>query len=173
MAFKTLSGGLQLVIPVTGTTNWGPQTESGAWQKINDHRHTGSGDGNKLLADSLTDNIIDKSKMAVHIAGYQAATLTPAGTTETIDFDNGNKQVLDLSSASGDVTLTLSNPIEGADYRIRIDQGATLRNLIWPAAVLFPQGEEPSQYMEVNTTAVVWLDYDGTNYLCRWELDLS
>ena len=32
--------------------------------------------------------------------------LIPTGTTETIDFDNGNIQILDLGSATGNVTLT-------------------------------------------------------------------
>ena len=71
------------------------------------------------------------------------------------------------------MTLTLNSPESGPFYRIEIVQGATKRDITWPAAVKWPQGEEPTQFHEINTTNVVYLDYDGTNYIARWELDFS
>lgn len=173
MAFETLTGGLQLVIPTNGTTNWGTNTKTAAWQKINDHQHTGSGDGNQIVAASIASNVIAQGQISLNFALNQAATLTPAGTTQTIDFDLGNKQVLDLSSATGNVTLTLSNPIAGADYRIKVIEDGTLRTLVWPGTVLWPGGEEPSQFMSINTSSMIYLDYDGTNYFGRWELSYA
>ena len=105
----------------------------------------------------LAANAVTTAKLAAHLSQTQASALTPSGTTETVDFDNGEKQILDLSSASGNVTLTLSNPQTGGQYRIKVIQGGTARTLVWPAAVLWPQGEEPSQHHLVNTTNMVWL----------------
>lgn len=173
MAYETLTGGLQLVIPTSGQTNWGTVIKTPTWEKINAHTHTGSGDGNQIPTGGIEDGAITKAKLANNIGLVQQATLTPAGTSQAIDFDQGAKVILDLSSATGDVTLTLSNPIEGADYRIKVIQGGTKRSLIWPANVKWPQGEEFSQFHEINTVNMVWLDYDGTDYLVKWELDYS
>lgn len=192
MPYKTISLGLTLTVPTSGTTNWGTNLEKQAWENISGHDHT-TGSGQQIPTGGIVDLAVTTAKiddlavtaakMAANTIGVgqlsknlgltQAATLTPVGTTETIDFDNGNKQILDLSSATGTVTLTLSNPISSANYRIKIIQGATLRTLVWPAAVKWPQGEEPSQYHEVSTTNVVRLDYDGTQYLGSWELKYS
>jgi len=172
MPYETLTGGLELVLPTNSTKNWGTVLKNSTWKKINDHAHTGSGDGNKLTSNAFQDNIIGKSQLAKNI-GYEQQTLIPTGTTETIDWDLGLKVILDLSSTTGDVTLTLSNPIEGADYRIKIVQNATKRVITWPASVLWPQGEEPSQYSENSWVDMVYLEYDGTNYLGKWELNLA
>jgi hypothetical protein len=60
-----------------------------------------SGDGAKLLTTSLNDAIITTAKLANNMGRKVATTLTPAGTTETVNWDNGNVQKLDLGSASG------------------------------------------------------------------------
>ena len=173
MPFETLAGGLELVIPTNGTRNWGTVLRNSTWVKINGHSHTGSGDGNQLGKSSFVNGSVDGDILAPNLALTQASTLTPAGTTETVDWDTGNKQILDLSSATGDVALTLSNPLAGASYRIKIIQGATKRLITWPAAVLWPGGEEPTQFQDANDVGIVWLDYDGTNYLSSWEINLS
>ena len=56
---------------------------------------------------------------------------TPTGTTATLDLNNGNKQTINLGSASGNVTLTLTIPAGtcSASGRILAVQGATCRNL--------------------------------------------
>lgn len=172
MGYETLTGGLELVIPTAGTTNWATNLKNSTWQKINDHQHTGSGDGNQLIGASLTDNSITKLQLSKNIAVTQQ-TLTPSGTTETIDWNLGNKVILDLSSATGTVTLTINNPIEGANYRIKVIQGGTLRLLVWPAAVKWQDGQEPSQFMEINTDNLIDLDHDGTSYYTKWDINLS
>jgi hypothetical protein len=192
MPYKTISLGLTLTVPTNGTTNWGTNLEKQAWESISSHDHT-TGSGQQIPAGGIVDlaittakindlavtaakianNTITAAQLSLNLGGNQAATMTPLATTQIIDFDTGNKQILDLSSATGSVTLTLSNPQSGADYRIEILQGGTVRTLVWPAAVIWPQGEEPSQYHEASTTNVVTLDYDGTNYLGKWELNLS
>jgi hypothetical protein len=96
------------------------------------------------------------------------ATLTPVGTTQTIDWDPDQIQVLDLGSASGDVTLTLNNPEEGRNYTLLVIQGATPRNIVWPAACLFPQGQDPLLSETDDSITKIEMVYAGTNYYCDW-----
>ena len=58
-------------------------------------------------------------------------SVTPTGTTATIDLNSGNMQTINLGSASGDVTLTLTIPAGtcSAVGSILAVQGATPRNL--------------------------------------------
>jgi len=103
-----------------------------------------------------------------HIRGqlfhYIPTTMAPAGTTQTVDWNSGNNQVLDLGSASGDVTLTLSNPISGATYLLKIIQGATARQLTWPGAVVWRNATTPRLLTDNDSVSEVSLFYDGTNY---------
>jgi len=94
-----------------------------------------------------------------------ATTLTPAGTTQTINLATGNMQQLNLGSATGDVTLTLTNPVAGGSYAIKIVQGATARLLVWPAAVKWPSGLVMSLSTTNGAIDLVTLFYDGSNYL--------
>lgn len=94
----------------------------------------------------------------------------PDGTTETISFATNAINTLDLGSAPGDVTLTLTNPAAGARYTIFIIQGATARNVIWPASVKFPQGQAPILSSADNAVDKVELIYDGTNYYGDWNV---
>lgn len=100
-----------------------------------------------------------------NVALKQAATLVPAGTTQTVDWNNGSSHAIDLDSASGNVTLTLSNPLAGARYKIKVVQGATARNLVWPASVKWAGGVAPIISITDNAIDLVELYYDGSNYL--------
>ena len=99
------------------------------------------------------------------IVSTLATTLTPAGTTQTINLATGNMQQLNLGSATGDVTLTLTNPVAGGSYAIKIVQGATARLLVWPAAVKWPSGLVMSLSTTNGAIDLVTLFYDGSNYL--------
>jgi len=173
MPFTSLSLGLTLTIPTNGTKNWGTTLKNTTWTKISQHAHTGGGDGNTIPTSGLTDYAVTTIKLAKNYGYTEAAALTPAGTTETIDFNNGNVQNLDVGSASGDVTLTLSNPAQGSIYWIWITQGATARNIIWPGSVKWPQGQEPILSVLTGQVDLVKLYYTGTEYRGTWELDFS
>lgn len=100
------------------------------------------------------------------------ATLTPSGTAQTVDWNDGNGQILDLGSASGSpVVLTLSNPLAGASYVIKIIQGATARTLTWPAAVLWQGGTAITLSTGDDDEDVVSCWYDGTYYYCNSGVD--
>lgn len=106
----------------------------------------------------------------LYLSGGQVAvaipsTLTPTGTTQTVDWNSGNAQVLSLASATGTVTLTLSNSVAGATYALKVIQGATARNLSWPANVKWPGGTVPAISTTSGAVDLISLFYDGTNYL--------
>lgn len=161
MPYETLSEGLTLTIPTSGTTNWGAQTKNLAWKVISQHRHEGSGDGNKIRPQGMSGQFTTKQ------------TLTPTGTTQAIDFDSGGMIDLNLGSASGNVTVTFANAQSGMTYTIKIIQGATARVVTWPSGILWEGGEEATQHHNINTTNLVWLRYDGTNYLSLWQNEIS
>ena len=172
MAFTQLTLGLTLTIPTNGTRNWGTTLKNTSWTKISSHDHTGSGNGAQISTGALAPGSVTSSKLANNIALKQYATLmAPAGTTQTIDLDNGNTQKLDLGSASGNVTLTLSNPQAGALYRLFVIQGATARELVWPASVKWPQGQAAILSTAASAVDIIELYYDGTNYFANWQVD--
>lgn len=174
MAFTQLTLGLTLTIPTQGTRNWGVTLKNTTWTKISSHDHTGSGNGAQLGSGALSPFSVTSSKLAKNIALYQSpTTLAPVGTTQTISWDDGNTQILDLGSASGNVTLTLSNPQTGALYRIIIIQGATARDIVWPASVKWPQAQAAILSTGNGDKDIVELYYDGTNYLSDWQVDFS
>lgn len=172
MPYTTLNLGLTLTIPTNGSRNWGTTLKNTTWTKISSHDHSGGGNGVQIVgSNALTDYSVTSIKLSKNIGFYQSAViLTPAGTLQTANWNDGVIQKLNLGSASGDVTLTLTNPVQGAYYRLFVIQGATPRDITWPAAVKWPQGQKPI-LSGATKIDMVWLYYDGTNYFGDWELD--
>jgi hypothetical protein len=141
---------------------------------------TGSGTSSLLCEDSggtttfeVLDNGTAKSKGQIgSSAGATPNTETPTGTTETIDWNNGNYQILDLESASGNVTLTLSNPVVGFAYFLEIRQDSTTPlDVIFPSSVKFA-GETAPYTLDVSTGAnavdAVSLAWNGSEYIASF-----
>lgn len=120
---------------------------------------------------TFQDNIQMSSSQIVYAQNSYAGAGT--GTAQTVDFNLGNVTVLDLQDYSGDVTLTLSNAVVGGSYGVKIIQGSVARNVIWPAAVLWPGGTPPTISATDNAIDLVKLYYDGTNYLATFEQDFA
>jgi len=120
----------------------------------------------EFVSDGSNFFCYDTSGNLVRIQGYSSeqATETPSGTTLTIDWNLGNSITVDLGSASGDVTLTLNSGAAGASYIIKAIQGATARDLIWPAAVLWSGGSAPVITTTNDAVDIIALYCDGTNY---------
>jgi hypothetical protein len=93
------------------------------------------------------------------------STMTPTGTTQTIDWSTGNLQTLNLDSATGNVTLTFANGVPGAALGIKIIQGSTPRNIVWPSSVKWPGGLAPTISVSNGAMDLVTLFFDGTFYL--------
>jgi len=171
MPYETLNLGINLTLPTTGTSNWGATLKNTTWTKISQHSHTGSGDGNQIGTAGLANESITSAKLAKNIGQAVATTLTPAGTTETVDFDLGMIQTLDLSAATGDVTLTLTNPIAGASYKLWIVQGATFKNVLFPVNVKWPQAQAPILTDAAGAVDLVELYYTGSEFRGQWQVN--
>lgn len=124
--------------------------------------------GDKVMV--ITDGTVDATfsgslKVEGQIHGAQLSSSVPGGTTQTIDWNQGNVQTLDLEEATGDVTLTFSNPQDSACYVLKIIQdSATARDVVWPAAVLWDDSVTPVISTGGNAVDIVAMIYDGTYY---------
>lgn len=119
-------------------------------------------DGTITNCQSISPLASDFFQMGHHI--NITSTSTPAGTTQTIDWNSGNSHQLDLGSASGNVTLTLSNPGQSGEYTIRIHNNGNSRNVIWPASVLWQGGTAPTITVGAGAEDLIRLHWDGTQY---------
>jgi len=99
-----------------------------------------------------------------------ASTVTPSLLAATIDWDNGNMQVLDLQTGGSVNTLTINNPKAGASYFIKIIQsgGGTIT---WPASVKWAENDTYAGSAGAGDIDAVALTYDGTSYLANYSLD--
>jgi len=123
-------------------------------------RYATDGDGNH----NFTGNV----KVDGQAYSDIAATVTPSALAATIDWDNGNMQVLNMTSNIN--TLTLNNPKAGASYFIKIIQGGG-NTITWPAAVKWAENDEYAGSVGAGDIDAVALTYDGTNYLANYSLD--
>lgn len=175
MAYTNITQGLTITVPTSGTRNWAQNLLTGAWQKISAHDHT-TGKGLQIVTAAIANLAVTSAKLARNLAGTQAATVTQAGNAAALDFNNGNIQKLDLAGATGAVSVTLSNPQAGGVYKLFIVQDSSaVRDITWPAAVLWAQGEKYGSAVSQGTSDIdcVTLYYDGTNYFGDWQLNWS
>ena len=94
------------------------------------------------------------------------AALAPTSESAlTIDFSTGNIQVLDLTNAANNLTLTFTNTVRGGSYAIKIIQGTTARTVTWPAGLVKWPGGTP---ITLSTTSgaedLVTIFFDGSHY---------
>jgi hypothetical protein len=84
------------------------------------------------------------------------------GSTETVDFAVSNRHTIILDE---NLTLTFSNPVNGATYVIiLIQDGAGTNTVTWPAAVKWPGGTAPVVTATASKADLVTLYYNGTVY---------
>lgn len=96
----------------------------------------------------------------------QPATITTAGTTFTVNWNNGNGQIFDADGSTGNLTATFSNPNAGASYVLTLIQGPTGRTYTWPADVKWPGGTAPTITATNDAVDVISCYYTGTIYAC-------
>lgn len=95
------------------------------------------------------------------------------GTAADIDWDNSNSQVLDLDTATGDVTIdTITNGNAGGYYVLKILQGATPRDITWPGNVVWTDNE-PTLSDTASGIDLLTFYYDGTNYISVGDIDVD
>ena len=113
-----------------------------------------------------------KSKLTVYgqIASALPATNTVTGSTASINWDNGNGQVVDLQGTPTTISINLSAPVEGATYFVKLIQGSqTVTTINWnPASILhdvvWPGGVAPTPTTTNNAIDTVVFFFDGTDY---------
>jgi hypothetical protein len=90
---------------------------------------------------------------------------TPTGASLTIDLSLGGCVLLDMGSASGNITLTLTNPAPGLLCFISVRQGATARSLIFPTGTRQPLAAGNTWVSTAPSKRdVVTFFYDGAFY---------
>jgi len=174
VGYTNLTLGLTLTIPTTGTRNWGSTLLNTTWTKISSHDHSGGGNGNQIATSGLANDSVTSAKLAPNIALTQAATLTVTGLNQTVtlDFDLGNIRVIDVSGATGTLTIQFSNAQAGANYQLFFINPAVALSVSWPGAVKWPQGQVPIWTETLNSVDAVSLYYTGSVYYSDWQLDL-
>jgi hypothetical protein len=113
-------------------------------------------------------NVSTVNSTGVVVSGGQSydvipSTTTPTGTTATINWNNGNVQVLSLASATGNVAVTMTNGQNGAEYTLYVIQGSNGYNAIFPG-VLWPNGVALSVTSTSGVTNIVTFSVEGSNY---------
>jgi len=94
-----------------------------------------------------------------------------SGTALTIDFNNANCQVTTLT---GNCTLTINNPQAGGRYILELKQDGTgSRTVTWPANVKWSGGTAPTLTTTAAQTDIVTLYYNGTNFAATTLLNLA
>jgi hypothetical protein len=125
-------------------------TAGGAQSGVTDLTATGAVQGATLVGTTsvTTPTVVHGTPATGLLLGHNrntvATTVTPDGTTATLDFADGNAQVLDLGDATGTVVLTMSNAVSGGVYLVKVIQGATARAITWPAAVKWNAATAPT-----------------------------
>lgn len=85
------------------------------------------------------------------------------GSAKTVNLANGLAQKLTLNNATPCV-LTLTNPLSGQSYLIKLVQDATGgRAITWPGTVKWPLSTAPT-LSGANKIDLINLYWDGTNY---------
>lgn len=125
--------------------------------------------------DVAESKVFEDEVVTVYEGLHTKNEVNPVGTTGTVDLADTVNHQIDLKSATGDVTLTLTNPVSGYRYKLLIyqnDVGGNI-NIIWPANVRWPGGTAPTISPTASDIDVVDLYYDGANYYGTFEQDFS
>lgn len=84
-----------------------------------------------------------------------------SGATKTLDLSTCAAQ---KSTLTGNVTYTLTNPVVGGAYVIRILSGAGSFTATWPGTVKWSGGTAPTITAIAARLDLINLYWDGTNY---------
>lgn len=131
-------------------------------------------DGILQLGTAATDRVrIGRLNLRTEIVGHLVAEQTVTFDTVydngsrsgayTLDWNNGNKQVITLS---GNVTMTFTAPPGPTNLVLVVKQDAAGgRSITWLSSVLWPGGTAPTLTSAANAVDMMMFFYDGTNYL--------
>jgi hypothetical protein len=87
------------------------------------------------------------------------------GTAHTVDWARGDTQRLDLTGASGDVTVAFTNPTDGASYQLVVVRGGLGQDVAaWPSNIRWPGSTPPTLQSSSNGPVydLIHFVYDAT-----------
>lgn len=151
-------------------TNYAVQLKDGTETVVNTFLKNIT-DGKAHWEPSFTIDSNKVAKFEGQVYSDLSTTNTPTGTIQTINFNNGNSQKLNLGSATGTVSITLTNPKPGGTYFIRIQQGIIPRAITFATTVKFPGGTAPTLTPTNNAEDTIVIFYDGTSYYGNFSLN--
>ncbi|MBU4333733.1 MAG: hypothetical protein KKD07_04755, partial [Candidatus Omnitrophica bacterium] len=136
-------------------------------------QESGSGDlivldGNMGIGTPSPNERLEVNNTIVYSNEYNAGSADPY----TVDWGNGNKQVITLDANNSIVNFT--NPAGGvANFLLRIIQdGVGGRNITsWDADIKWPGGSAPALSSGIADVDIVSCYYNGTNYYCTPSFD--
>lgn len=152
-----------------------------------DFRVEGDTDANLLFVDAGNDRVgvgtaTPATKLDVNGTAQATAVQVPnyilspqlydEGTETgnfTLNLSNGPAQQVTINAA-GPLVITLSNPVTGGAYLIKIIQGATPGTVTWPANVLWGAAGAPVLSLATGDIDIINLFYDGTDYYGTYAL---
>ena len=109
-----------------------------------------------------------KTRTAVFVTEFDNGD---SGTTDTIDWIEGNKQ---KSTLTGNVTYTFTDPSNPCNLILKVVQDGTgSRTVTWPASVKWPSGTAPTLTTSASATDIIAFYFDGTNYFGVDSLNFS
>ena len=150
------SNGQALITNGSGVTSWGTPAISQLTTNLNvaGNSIVSVSNGNITLAPNGTGKTITNRlnyNEAVHSLGTTSGTIAPNAT-------NGNVQTITLN---GNLTLNaFTNPVAGQSITLIVNTGGTGRTLT--STMKFAGGEKTLS--DTNTTDIISIFYDGTNY---------
>jgi len=129
------------------------------------------GDGKVNFETSFTINSSKVARFDGQVASVLSTNSIPLGTTQVINWNNGNSQTMNLGSATGNVALTFTNPVAGATYFLRVVQGTTPRQISFSTVVKFPGGTAPTLTAAASAIDTIVIFYDGVSYFGNYSLN--
>lgn len=153
-----------------------------------DVRIEGDTDANLLVTDGSADKVgigtaTPQEKLDVNGTAQATAFQVPNYILSPQLYDIGTKTVgftFDLGAngpcqqvtinAAGPLIITLSNPVTGGAYLLKLVQGATPGTVTWPGTVKWGTAGAPTLSAVTGKIDIINLYWDGTNYYGTYAL---
>ena len=134
----------------------------------NSYINTGFNLGIGLTTPSEKLDVVGNVNITGQIYVDIPSTHIPSGTSQTINWNDGNYQIIDLDSATGNVTLTFTNAKAGAVYSLQVIQGSVTRSLVYPGSMKWEGGTPLVPTSGNDAIDLITMVYNGTDFLASY-----